>query len=90
MLHADKFKPHVLSLQSAVIVHQYTKCSISLSTSKAGEATVATEAGVAPTGAGDPHRAAGPNSGKTTSTVQPLCVNTAGEPHTTPGRSAEP
>ena len=70
------------SLQTAVIVHQYTKFSTSLSTSKPGAATGA--------GVGGPQGAAGPGPGKTTDTVQPLCVNTVGEPHTIPDKSVEP
>ena len=35
-------------------------------------------------------RATGPDPGKTTSTVQLLYLNTVGEPHTTPGKNAEP
>ena len=54
------------------------------------EATVATGAEAGPTGVGDPPRAAGPDQGKTTGTVQPLCVNTVGKPHTTWGKSAKP
>ena len=69
---------------------QSTRSQTSLSTSEAGEATAATEAEVGPTGVGDPSRATGPDPGKTTSTVQPLCVNTVGEPHTTLGKSAGP
>ena len=77
-------------VQTAVIVPQSTRFQTSLSTSEAGEATTATEAEAGPTGVGDPSGATGPNPGKTTSTVQPLCVNTVGEPHTTLGKSAGP
>ena len=83
MLHTDRYKPYIQSLQTTVIVHQFTRSHTSLSTRKAGEATAATGAEADPTGAGDPPGAAGPDQGKTTGTVQPLCVNTVGEPHTT-------
>ena len=90
MLHADRYKHYIQSLQTAVIVPQYTRSQTSLNTTKAGQLTVATGAGAGPTGVGDPSGATGPNPGKTTGTVQPLCVNIAGEPHTTPDRNAEP
>ena len=90
MLHAGRYKPYVQSLQTAVIVHQFTKSHTNLSTRGAGEATVATGAEAGPTGMGDPPGAAGPDQGKTTGTVQPLCANTVGEPHTTQDKSAEP
>ena len=90
MLHTDRYNPYVQSLQTAVIVPQYTRSQTSLSTNEVGEPTVATGAEAGPTEVGDPSRATGPNPGKTTGTVQPLCVNTAGEPHTTLDKSAEP
>ena len=51
---------------------------------------MATGAEAGPTGAGDPTGVTGPNPGKTTGTVQHRYVKTAGEPHITPDRNAEP
>ena len=85
MPHADKYKHYIQSLQTAVTVPQYTKSQTSLNTTKAGQLTVASEAGV-----GDPSRATGPNPSKTTGTVQPLCVNIVGESHITPDKNAGP
>ena len=90
MLHADRYKYYIKSLQTAVIVPQYTRSQTSLNTTEAGEPTVATGAEAGPTEAGDPCRATGPNASKTAGIVWPLCVNIVGEPHTTPDRSAEP
>ena len=90
MLHADGYKPYDQHLQTAVTVPQYTRSQTSLSTTKAGEPTVATGAEAGPTEVGDPSRATGPDPGKTTGTVWPLCVNIVGEPHTTPDKNAEP
>ena len=73
------------SLQTAVTVPQYTRSQTSLSTTRAGESTVATGAEV-----GDPSRVTGPDPGKTTGTVWPPCVNIVGELHTTPDKNAEP
>ena len=50
---------------------------------------MATGVEAGPTGVGDPSGATGPDPGKTTGTVQPLCVKIVGEPHITPDRSAE-
>ena len=75
MLHADRYKPYDQSLQTALTLPQYTRSQTSLSTTGAGEPTVATGAEAGPTEAGDPSRATGPNPSKTTGTVQPLCVN---------------
>ena len=69
---------------------QYTRSQTSLSTTGAGEPTVATGAEAGPTEVGDPSRALGPDPSKTTSTVQPLCVNIVGQPQTTPGKNAGP
>ena len=92
MQHTDKCEHCVQGLQTAVTVPQYTKSqtSLSLNTTEAGQSTMATGAEVGPTGLGDPSRATGPNPGKTTGTIQPLCVNIVGEPHITPDKSAEP
>ena len=85
-----RYKHYVQSLQTAVIVPQYIRSQTSLNTTEAGQLTVATEAEVGPTGVEDPSRTTGPNPGKTTGTVWPLCVNIVGEPHITPDRNAEP
>ena len=90
MLHTDRYKPYVQSLQTAMIVPQYTRSQTSLNTTEAGEPTVATGVEAGPTEVGDPSGATGPNPGKTTGTVWPLCVNIVGEPHITPDRNAEP
>ena len=90
MLHADRYKPYDQSLQTAVTVLQYTRSQTSLSTTKAGEPTVATGAEAGPREIGDPSGVTGPNPGKTTGTVWPLYVNIVGEPHTTPGKNAGP
>ena len=90
MLHADTYKPYDQSLQTAVTVPQYTRSQTNLSTTGAGEPTVATGVEVGHTEAGDPFGATGPDPGKTTGTVQPLCVNIVGEPHTTSDKNAEP
>ena len=90
MLHTDRYKHYVQSLQTAVIVPQYIRSQTSLNTTEAGQPTVATGAEAGPTGVEDPSGATSPNLGKTTGTVWPLCVNIAGEPHITPYRNAEP
>ena len=82
MLHADKFKPYIQSLQTAVIVHQFTKSSSSLSTSEAGAATGVGE----PTEAVSTPGATGPSPGKTTGAV---CVITVEDLHTTPDESVK-
>ena len=90
MPHGDKYRHYDQSLQTAVTVHQYTRSQTSLSTTEAAQPMAATGAGAGPTGVGGPSRATGPNPGKTTGTVQPLCVNIVGEPHMTPDRNAQP
>ena len=90
MLHADRYKHYIQSLQTVVIVPQYIRSQTSLNTTEAGQPTVATGAEAGPTGVEDPSGATGPNPGKTTDTVQPLCVNIVEEPHITPDRNAEP
>ena len=54
MLHADKYKHYVQSLQTAVIVPQSTRSQTSLSTSEAGEAYSSNR------GRGGPHRGGRP------------------------------
>ena len=66
----------------------HTRSQTSLNTTEAGQLTVAT-AGV-PHRGGRPFWATGPNPGKTTGTVHPLCVNIVGEPHITPDKNAGP
>ena len=90
MLYADRYKPYVQSLQTAVIVPQHTRSQTSLSTRKAEEPTMATGAEADPTEVGDPSGATVPNPGKTTGTEWPLCVNIVEEPHTTLEKTAEP
>ena len=90
MQHADKYRHYIQSPQTAVTVPQCTKSQINLNTTEVGQDTMATEAEAAPTGAGDPTRATGPNLGKTTGTVQHRYVEIVGEPHTTPDKNAEP
>ena len=90
MLHAERYKPYIQTLQTAEIVPQYTRSQTSLNTTKAREPTVATGAEAGSTEVGDPSGATGPNPGKTTGTVWPLCVNIVGEPDTTLDKSAEP
>ena len=89
MPHTDKCKSYDQSWQTAVTVHLCTRYQISPNTSEAEVATAATGAGVGPTGAEDPSRAAGPNPGRTTDSVHHTCVNTVGETHTTPNKNAE-
>ena len=90
MLHADRYKHYIQSLQTAVIAPQYIRSQTNLNTTKAGQLTAATGAEAGPTGVEDPSGETGPDPGKTTGTVQPLCVNIVGGPHITPDRNAEP
>ena len=72
---ADKYKHYVQSLQTAVVAPQYTESQTSLNTTKAGQLTAATGNRGRPHRVGDSSGATGPNPGKTTGTVQPLCAN---------------
>ena len=82
MLHTGRYKPYVQNLQTAVIVHQFTKSHANLSTRGAGKAAVATGAEVGPTGVGDPPRAAGPDQGQDyRHSTAPVCEYCGRAPH---------
>ena len=90
MPHTDMHKHYIQSLQTAVIVPQYTRSQTSLNTTKARQLTATTGGGAGPTGVGGPSGATGSNPSKTTGSVWPQCVNIVGEPHITPDRNAGP